>query len=287
MPWSNDQLNEIFIYDPVSGALILSIDSTGFRYTVGDKYYEITAQGILGRLVPDTGQYVALLPVDATDGVRLELQAPPRDGVTPWEQVGRITTEIDEPSPGVVVPLALVSSPATSVAGQSQITLYGESGDGSVDSVIYFYAEFMRGPFDQQLSFGMCDTYLGDSSTNVTAEAIVDSTWGLWFGSGMQSTRYYRADFSGVVSSTVAGNRIRLRVYRAPTSGTLAGATLIQECGEITVSAANIPQPFNVSATFQGVSADQYIALTGQRTLGAGTCNVTTRTRVLTDYSPS
>ena len=287
MGWSNDQLNEIKIYDPLTGDLILSIDSNGFIYQVGDKYYSITNDGIKGRVEPDTGSYIALLPVDILEGVRLELQAPPRDGVTPWGQVGRVFADIDDLGGGEAVPWTAISSPAETTSNETaQIQLYGTASDGSLQPEIYFFASFLAGKFLQQMSQGICDTYLGTSSTNVTSEAIVDSLDGSWFGTGMESTRVYRADFAGTVSSTVAGNRIRLRIYRCPNFNSLVGATLIAECGEVTIATASVAEPFNVSSEHIGVSADQYVVLTGQRTTGAGTCNVTTRLRTLTDISP-
>ncbi len=286
MGWSNDQLNSIYIYDPLTQDLILSIDSNGFIYRVGDKYYEITTEGIKGRLEPDTGSYIALLPVDVLDGVRLVLQAPPRDGVTPWAQTGRVFADIDDLGGGEAIPWTAVSSPGDSITEVSQIQLYGSASDGSFDPEIYFFAPYMTGSYLQQMSLGLCDTYLGTSSTNVAAETIVDGLDGSWFGNGMVADRVYRGDFAGTVSSTVAGNRIRLRTYRCPNFNSLVGATMIAECGEVTISTANIPQPINISSELIGVVADQYIVLTGQRTAGAGTCNVTTTLRTLKDISP-
>ena len=287
MGWSNDQLNEIEIYDPLTQELILSVDENGFRYVVGSKEYVIDATSMLGRVLPDDGSYAAIVPLTAFGTTRFELSPADHDG-TPWALAGFVSCAQTEDSPGVWRPRTTVSSPAPvdDITTTAQISMYGEDTAGG-ESFLQMFADQLLGQKAAQISQGTLDSYTGTTFLNFTAatDAAVDALLATWFGTGMISTRIYEAAFSGTVTSSIVNDRIGLRLYKN-SANNLTGATQIADFGQIRVDVASVAQPFRVDAEFTGDASNPYIILAARRASGTGTCNVTTIYRRLADLCP-
>lgn len=287
MPWSNDQLNELYIYDPVTGELILRITNAGFYYVVGEAIYQIDSDGLKASLVADNGSYLSLVPRDGYDGTRVVMQPPDHDG-TPWERPSFMAGTHEEITPGDWRPWTFMASASdTDEFGSAQVAAYGKSTGGE-PSFIYLAADQILSENNQQMSLGCLDTYVGTSFFNFNNATFVAEDWlsTTWFGSGMDAGRIYEIAFAGTVQSSAANDRIGLRIYHN-TAANLTGATLIQDCGQVRVDVANIAQPFRVDVQFDGIATADYILLGVNRSAGAGNCNVTTFYRRLADLAPA
>lgn len=289
--WSNDQLNELYIYDPVTGALILSITNAGFYYVVGEATYLIDAQGLKARLTADNGSYAALLPRNAYNGTRLDLQPADYPPGTAWAFPGYIDAGYITRTGPTYQPSLTIASPAALAADVAEVEVYGRTTDGLIRPAVLFECERMIGRQGGDMGLGTLDAWETSptASLNFTSatDVIAFNSYAFFFGNvGFRDYRAYEVTFSGTVQSNAATNRIGLRIYRGPTFNSLVGATLVGDYGQITIANTSVPQPFSITAMFNGVASDQYAYLAVRRTSGAGTCNIVTMSARLSDQTP-
>lgn len=292
--WSNDQLNELYIYDPVTGQLILSITNTGFYYVVGEATYLIDAQGLKARLTADNGAYASLIPRTAYNGARLELRPgnyPP--AATTWPYAGFASAGYDVVTGPNYAPFTVLSSPGLSDNSfvPAQLTLFGQATGGVSRSLAYLYAEEFVGVYQQQIGLGNLIVVPATASFSYnftsTTDVVAYSLNAVYFGTGFKTNRAYEGEFAGTLRSSTAGDRIGLRLYRGPTFGSLVGATLVADYGQVSAAVAAVDQPFgSIKANFNGVTTDGYFMLAVRRASGAGNCNVTIRHARLADQCP-
>jgi hypothetical protein len=267
--WSNDQLNEIFVYDAQTGTLILRIDSTGFYYyNVSNGSYFSVGVGI-------TNDSVASFWMPGASSI---------PGVT-YEHAGEIIATEIVSVPGVTaLPILNIFSPTTTGKLKSQISLAGQSNTSAVDdSQIEFIAALIISRNLNEIGQGTVDdgTVVSYTSANFTGTEIaadyVSERLGVF-----STTRCYKMQWTGTVQSSTAGDRVGLRMYTGPNNNNLTGATQIFDYGQITIAAANIPQPFHVDAVFNGVPG-KFGLLGARRVSGSGTCFLTINFRLCED----
>lgn len=269
--WSNEQLNEIFVYDAQTGTLILRIDSTGL-------YYYNVANGSFFK--------VAISPnPDFDTAVAAYFQPGPSSvpGVV-YTTPGYVIAGEYSPSAGVVSPQLALVSPSSTGKADCEIDLVGQSNTSPTDnSTIVFHAAFLAGYFGNQIGQGTLDegTEVSYTSANFTGTEIAADYVSERIGD-FSTTRSYKMEWTGTVQSSTAGDRVGLRMYTGPNNNNLTGATQIFDYGQITIAAANIPQPFHVDAVFNGVPG-KFGLLGARRASGSGTCFLTINFRLCED----
>lgn len=269
--WSNDQLNEIFVYDSQTGTLILRIDSTGL-------YYYNVANGSFFKVA------VSPFPLDGA-AVAAYFQPGPSSvpGVV-YDTPGYVIGGENSPSAGVVSPQIAVVSPRITGKTYSEVELIGQSNTSPTDdSTIIFRAAFLGGTFNNQIGQGTVDdgTVVSYTSANFTGTEIAADYVSERLGT-FSTTRSYKMEWTGTVQSSTAGDRVGLRMYTGPNNNNLTGATQIFDYGQITIASANIPQPFHVDAVFNGVPG-KFGLLGARRVSGTGTCFLTINFRLCED----
>ena len=281
--WSNDQLNELYIYDAATGALIFQITADGLIYTTGDKRYSLTTAGFYATLVPDNGSAVAIIPKDTYDGVRVILDPPDKPSGGGWTEMGRVYARYTTLSGPDYQPWTAISSPGNSLAETAVIQLNGAST--SVTDYISFFTSILLGLRGQEIPQGTVDTFVGTSSNTFASakQVVIDYSNADFVGSGTVASRLYEVSYTGTVASTAAGDRVGVRIYSNSTN-TLAGApTLLADYGEIAIARASTPQPFRVDYNLHGATGPLYLILAMRRVAGAGTCTGITYQRKLAD----
>lgn len=270
--WSNDQLNSIFIYDAQTGQLIMRVDENGiYYYNVANGSYFAVGTGI-GSSLPNQVAALWYPGPSSLPGVTFEFPAE----VVSAELV----------SGGQSFPVMVLSSPNVTGKTWAQIDLAGTpSGTSGDASQIGFNAAFLFGKFENQIGQGTSDEggggTAGYTSANFTTTEIAADYTDERYGTYSTTRRYYM-QWSGTVQSSTAGDRIGLRMYTGPNKSNLTGATQIRDYGQITIAAANIPQPFHVAAPFNGIPG-QFGLLGARRVSGSGTCFLTFNYRLCQD----
>lgn len=269
--WSNDQLNAIFVYDSQTGTLILRIDSTGL-------YYYNVANGSFFKVA------VSPFPVDgAAVAAFFQPGASSVPGVV-YATPGYVIAGEFSPSAGVVSPRLVLVSPGITGKADCEIDLIGQSNTSSTDnSTISFRSAYFTGTFGNEIGQGTVDagTEASYPSANFTGTEIAADY--VSEGQGVFSTtRSYKMEWTGTVQSSVAGDRVGLRIYTGPNNNNLTGATQRFDYGQITIAAANTPQPFHVDAVFNGVPG-KFGLLGARRVSGTGTCFLTINFRLCED----
>lgn len=271
--WSNDQLNQIFVYDATTGTLILRIDSTGLYYynVANQSFFKVTGA-----------------PNDSTNTVSAQFGP----GVS---SVASVSYAV----PGLIVGGENVFSP-TSVAGKmylvsprishtnigANINLISQSNLSAVDdSQIDLYAAFLFGKNGNQIGQGTVDSGANYATASYTGTEIVADYCSEAVGV-MSTTRVYEGRWTGVLQSSVAGDKIGLRIYTNASKTSLTGAVQIIDYGSITIAAANTSQPFFVDTSIVGVPG-KFLLLGARRISGTGTCQMLIGQRKLSDISGS
>lgn len=266
--WSNDQLNQILVYDVDGTTVILRVDSDGL-------YYYNVANGSFFKVA------ISPFPVDhGAVAIFLNPGESSIPGVVYGASAFIIGGELELPGePGTVAPELFLESPKITGKAAAQFILLGETNTsaGVDDSEIDLGAAFIFGLNSNEIGGGTLDEGGGYSSNNFTTTEIAADYSSASYGI-MVTTRRYHMQWSGTVQSSAAGDRVGLRLYHGPNQTSLTGATQMVDFGQITIAAANIPQPFHVIWTFNGVT-DPFILLGARRVTGSGTCFLTTTCR--------
>lgn len=265
--WSNDQLNQILVYDPFTGTLILSVDDSGLYYlnVENGSYFKVT----VSPFPVDNGAIAVLLQPGASS-------VPGVVYATPGYIIGG--EFIDPDTPGLVAPELVLTSPMITGKKHAVVELFGQTNLSATDDTsIGFEAMYLVGNEGSEMGHGTLDEGGGYDSNSFTTTEIAADYSNQAYGF-MSTARRYHMRWTGTMQCTSAGARIGLRIYHGPNQNNLTGATLIEDCGETTIAAANVAQPFHVETTFNGVT-DPYILLGARRTSGTGTCFLTTTCR--------
>ena len=264
--WSNDQQNTLFLYDASTGKLYLRIDSTGLYYMnlANGSYFQVQ----VSPFTIDAGAVeIVLQPgTSSVPGVVYDRSA----AIIGGELISLNTA-------GKVWPELVMISPAMVGKGHSVIEMVGQSNTSATDdSSIQFGAAFVFGNSGNEMSQGSYDEGGGYTSANFTSTEIAADYINVSEGGLMVSSRRYEGRWHGTAQSTVAGDRIGLRIYSGPNTTSLTGATLLCDYGQVTVPAANVGAPFGVNWGYNGlVAPNTNLILGARRASGTGTCSVT------------
>lgn len=143
-----------------------------------------------------------------------------------------------------------------------QVELHSGSGVVRVDAQDFVWQhDFFT---DVTLPRGTIDIATGANVGPFTAERICAT---LTDTSGaFEMGRRYRLDYAGSVTSTVAGDRVRIRIREDDEFG-----TILRECGEVTLGPIGSPFPIDVWTLYTGRQlVNEDVVLTLQRVAGAG-----------------
>lgn len=270
--WSNDQLNQIFVYDAATGTLILRVDSTGLYYynVTNGSYFKV------GVDTQDTSNNVAIFVQPGNSAI---------PGVTwsaPGEIIGGEVINGAETSGEIVL-----LSPQIGTKVRGQINILGQdSSSVTDDSEIDLLAADLFGNQFNVIGQGTVDDGANYTTNNFSSTTEVAADWaGETYGT-MVTSRFYEGRWTGTVQSSTAGDRVGLRLYTGPSKTSLAGSTLLFDYGQITIAAANTPQPFFVDTEFGGVPG-QFLLLGARRASGSGTCFLNIGMRKIIDLVPA
>lgn len=266
MGWSNDTLNALYVYSATTGALILSVDETGFEFIADGNDATIDEFGIGLAKDPFDGSYVQIATF--TDGtvVFLQPQFSSIPGAT-YTIPASLLADENVITPGTQAQgyLAL-RSPSINGKTRGEIIITGESNTSGFLPEIQLNAQSLYGINKNMIGAGTVDTYPGLFSVNFTGtRTIFDYCRPNGVGV-MSASRAYEVEFNFSTLSTVTTNSVSLQIYAATSSTSLTGATLLYDAGTF----AGTFTQFSLKWTFDGLPG-KYIVLTGQRTAGTGT----------------
>jgi hypothetical protein len=279
--WSNDQLNSLFIYNPLTGDLLLSIDATGIYFTA-----PIAGAGLKIAATPDTGGY-AIIGINLAGGGEILLHPPNSAvaGVT-YSSSGFVVASELVNSPTNVQGYTTISSPVITGKSQCFLALVGGSNTSPPEDSYAAWSAMsqMVGPNNNQMGFGCVYRTNTTSSFNFTATTDTITDVLVETNGVMSAARVYEAEFMGQVKSGTAGDQVGFRLYAANSATSLTGAVLLRDWGVVKIDTATVGQPVYLRELFAGVPG-KFLILACRRTSGAGTCNWAGGSRSINDFS--
>lgn len=269
MGWSNDTLNALYVYSATTGALILSVDETGFEFIADGNDATIDEFGIGLAKDPFDGSYVQIATF--TDGTVIFLQ--PQFSTIPgatYTIPASLLADENVITPGTQAQgyLAL-RAPSINGKTRGEIIITGESNTSGFLPEIQLNAQSLYGINKNMIGGGTVDTYPGlfGPSNFTTTRVIFDYCRPNAVGV-MVTTRAYEVEFnfSLISTGTATSNIANLQIYAANSATSLTGATLLYDAGGFDGRFSQM----SLNWTFNGLPG-KYIVLTGQRTSGTGT----------------
>jgi hypothetical protein len=266
MGWSNDTLNSLYVYSATTGALILSVDETGFEFIADGNDATIDEFGIGLAKDPFDGSYVQIATF--TDGTVIFLQ--PQFSTIPgatYTIPASLLADENVITPGTQAQgyLAL-RSPSINGKTRGEIIITGESNTSGFLPEIQLNAQSLYGVNKNMIGAGTVDTYPGLFNTNfTTVRTIFDFCRPNAVGV-MSASRAYEVEFNFSMSATVTSSVANLQIYAANSSSSLTGATLLYDAGNFGGTFVQ----YSLKWTFDGVPG-KYIVISGLRTTGTGT----------------
>lgn len=267
MGWTNDQLNNLYIYKSSDGTLLLSVDEKGFLFDGEGQFVTIDEFGLTISRDPDDGSSIQIASFD--DGSTLFLE--PQFSVVPgavFTVPGTVVADENVITPGVQTQgYVVIRSPSVNDNDRGELIITGDSNTGGFQSEMQLNCHQLYGYNRNIIGNGTVDTYPGLFTTNfTTTQTIFD--YCRPNGAGVMTTdRSYEIEYNFSFSSTNTGDSIGLRIYSAVSATSLTGAVLIYDAGTFNASFTQM----SLKYTFNGLPG-RYIVLAGRRSSGTGTC---------------
>lgn len=131
------------------------------------------------------------------------------------------------------------------------------------------------------VGLGVLDIAAAAATNNITAETVVETLTDQL--GGFSAERRYKCEYVGNVRSSVAGDRVRIRIRQQTATGAVVG-----DFGEMTLPLANTPYPVNAWVLYTGRQVvSEKVVLTVQRAAGTGAVTYTPINAMLTDVAPT